>query len=133
MNVIARLEYELAYYDSPVHRFNHYTTSTPPTMKVPILSVNDFFLENTIKYVPLKMNLLRMRYSSYFFWGSPRDGVTFAGPNWLKWNYFLISKMCSYAKLNCFKYNYFDISLYVNKMFLCWTEFFERELFMFIK
>ena len=25
-----RLEYELAYYDSAVHRFNHYTTRTPP-------------------------------------------------------------------------------------------------------
>ena len=30
MNVIARLDYELAYYDSAVHRFNHYTTRTPP-------------------------------------------------------------------------------------------------------
>ena len=30
MNVIARLEYEVAYYDSAVHRFNHYTTRTPP-------------------------------------------------------------------------------------------------------
>ena len=30
MNIIARLEYELAYYDSAVHRFNHYTTRTPP-------------------------------------------------------------------------------------------------------
>ena len=29
VNVIARLEYELAYYDSAVHRFNHYTTWTP--------------------------------------------------------------------------------------------------------
>ena len=29
MKVIARLEYELAYYDSAVHRFNHYTTRTP--------------------------------------------------------------------------------------------------------
>ena len=28
VNVIARLEYELAYYDSTVHRFNHYTTRT---------------------------------------------------------------------------------------------------------
>ena len=28
MNIIARLEYELAYYDSAVHRFNHYTTRT---------------------------------------------------------------------------------------------------------
>ena len=30
VNVIARLEYELAYYDSAAHRFNHYTTRTPP-------------------------------------------------------------------------------------------------------
>ena len=30
MNVIALLEYELAYYDSAVHRFNHYTTRTTP-------------------------------------------------------------------------------------------------------
>ena len=30
MIVIARLEYELAYYDSAVHRFSHYTTRTPP-------------------------------------------------------------------------------------------------------
>ena len=29
MKVIARLEYELAYYDSAVHRLNHYTTRTP--------------------------------------------------------------------------------------------------------
>ena len=29
MNVIARLEYELEYYNSAVHRFNHYTTRTP--------------------------------------------------------------------------------------------------------
>ena len=30
VNVIARLEYELAYYDSAAHRFYHYTTRTPP-------------------------------------------------------------------------------------------------------
>ena len=34
MNVIARLEYELAYYDSAVHRFNHYTTRTPHSGQV---------------------------------------------------------------------------------------------------
>ena len=33
MNVIARLEYELVYYDSAVHRFNHYTTRTPHNFK----------------------------------------------------------------------------------------------------
>ena len=37
MNVIARLEYELAYYDSAVHRFNHYTTRTPLSSKVEVL------------------------------------------------------------------------------------------------
>ena len=30
VNVIARLEYELAYYDFAVHRCNDYTTATPP-------------------------------------------------------------------------------------------------------
>ena len=30
VNVIARLEYELAYYDSAAQRFNHYTTRTTP-------------------------------------------------------------------------------------------------------
>ena len=30
MNVIVQLEYELAYYDSAVQRFYHYTTMTPP-------------------------------------------------------------------------------------------------------
>ena len=32
VNIIARLENELAYYDSAVHRFNHYTTRTPPDL-----------------------------------------------------------------------------------------------------
>ena len=31
VNVIARLEYELAYYDSAVHRLNHYTRGHPAT------------------------------------------------------------------------------------------------------
>ena len=30
VKIIARLEYELAYYDSAVHRFNHDATRTPP-------------------------------------------------------------------------------------------------------
>ena len=29
VNVIAQLEFELAHYDSAVHRLNHYTTRTP--------------------------------------------------------------------------------------------------------
>ena len=34
VNVIALLEYELAYYDSAVHRFSYYTTRTPPSIGV---------------------------------------------------------------------------------------------------
>ena len=30
VNAIARLEYELADYDSAIQRFSHYTTRTPP-------------------------------------------------------------------------------------------------------
>ena len=30
VNVIVRLEFELAYYDSAVECFNHYTPDTPP-------------------------------------------------------------------------------------------------------
>ena len=30
VNAMARLEFELAYYDSAVQRFNQYTTRTPP-------------------------------------------------------------------------------------------------------
>ena len=29
VNLIARLEYEVAYYDFVIHRFNHYTTKSP--------------------------------------------------------------------------------------------------------
>ena len=32
VNLIAQLEFELAYYDSAVHRFNHYITRTPPEL-----------------------------------------------------------------------------------------------------
>ena len=34
VNVIARLEYELAYYNPAVHRFNYYTMRTPPQKKI---------------------------------------------------------------------------------------------------
>ena len=29
VNVIARLDFEIAFYDSEVHRFNHYIARTP--------------------------------------------------------------------------------------------------------
>ena len=45
MNVIARLEYELAYYDSAVHRFNHYTTRTPLGHWRVVIQWNSLLLE----------------------------------------------------------------------------------------
>ena len=37
MNVIERLEFELAYYDSAVQHFNHYTTRIPPRWQISII------------------------------------------------------------------------------------------------
>ena len=34
VNIIARLGYKLAYYNSTVHCFNHYTMRKPPTIKM---------------------------------------------------------------------------------------------------
>ena len=34
VNVIAQLEYKLTYCDFTVHRFNHYTTRTPPQFSI---------------------------------------------------------------------------------------------------
>ena len=42
VNVIARLEYELAYYDPAVHRFNHYATRTPPILETPLLNTQHY-------------------------------------------------------------------------------------------
>ena len=36
VNVIARLEFKLAYYDAAFQRFNHYTTNTLPCRLVEI-------------------------------------------------------------------------------------------------
>ena len=41
VNEISRLEYELAYYDSAVHRFNHYTKTTPPLMAYVMYYISD--------------------------------------------------------------------------------------------
>ena len=48
LNVIARLEYELAYYDSGVHRFNHYTTRTPPKETVLPVHLDDDYAYDEI-------------------------------------------------------------------------------------
>ena len=44
VNVIARLEYELAYYDSAVHRFNHYTTRTPTNTNLVSNITNNLYM-----------------------------------------------------------------------------------------
>ena len=42
MNVIAQLAFELAYYDSAVQRFNHYTTRRLPKIKKMQIMIMDF-------------------------------------------------------------------------------------------
>ena len=52
MNIIAWLEYELAYYDSVVHCFYHYTTRTPleAMLSTSLIYVNDKILFFSILY-----------------------------------------------------------------------------------
>ena len=62
VNIIARLENERAYYDSAVHRFNHYTTRTPPCKvglkrKTPTKSIS-FWEQGYLKLVPFPWHLL---------------------------------------------------------------------------
>ena len=62
MNVIAQLEFKLAYYDSTVHRFNHYTTRTPPQHIEKKLHGNNIRMPHTVlnkslKQYPMKQQL----------------------------------------------------------------------------
>ena len=64
MNVIARLEYELAYYDSAVHRFNHCITRTPSTTT----KFRHSWLEtpNIFCHVPLRIAFLNRFYDHFY-------------------------------------------------------------------
>ena len=82
MNVIARLEYELAYNDSAVHRFNHYTTRTPPPLIFEFLSLEDQNVKrknNPILYT-LKKNIpnkgINEIYIGLFEWSIVQEGMT---------------------------------------------------------
>ena len=73
VNVIARLEFELAHYDSAVQRFSHYTTRTPPNkvgwlVLVGYLVTSHWYwelLNNIAKFGPLLI-LPTPRCSSYW-------------------------------------------------------------------
>ena len=47
VNIIVWLEYQLAYYDSAVYRFNHYTTRTPPNPEFQLI-IARIFNENLL-------------------------------------------------------------------------------------
>ena len=89
MNVIARLEFELACYDFVNHSFNHYTTETP---------------QGCIKYHFKSLTRTEIKPSLFINVLKPMNSV-------------LTSKLCTYdAKLNYLKKkkktNCFDISVY---------------------
>ena len=80
MNVIARLEFELAYYDITVQRFNHYTTRTPPNINEKIFKRANCWLQlfivtvlyrYTISYkqlsLPLSFVFFFLFFSSFVF------------------------------------------------------------------
>ena len=64
MNVIVRLEFELTYYDSAVHYFNHYTTMTSPYVVANVLNIHiiesEFELQSNY-YAHLRINILGER------------------------------------------------------------------------
>ena len=68
VNVIARLEYELTYYDSAVHHFNHYTTRTTPATFV---RVAVYFSVNMWVYVAMCVSvwvfLYKDSYNTHLF------------------------------------------------------------------
>ena len=43
VNIIARLEFELALYDPAAHRFNLYATRTPPSERLNDIKQNNFY------------------------------------------------------------------------------------------
>ena len=53
MNVVVRLGYELAFYDSAVRRVNHYTTRTPPGKKLRFILLErfDFHMPDNLSIV----------------------------------------------------------------------------------
>ena len=57
------LEYKLAYYDSAVHHFNHYTTRTPPPMGSKVTS-DDKDKVKASKYIHKRVHLDKFHFAS---------------------------------------------------------------------
>ena len=53
MNIIGRLEYELAYYDSAAHHFNHYTTRTPYISDLILILANNTLFQVSYQFIGL--------------------------------------------------------------------------------
>ena len=67
MNVIARLEFELAYHDYAIHRFSHYTTNIVPwgvSLKVNVkieLAFYDVEVQHISHYTPFLQDVYTRR------------------------------------------------------------------------
>ena len=66
VNVIARVDFELAYYDSAVHRVNHYNTKAPAKTELP----RPIDFERTLNYIiPISISFLfRFTLLFLFYW-----------------------------------------------------------------
>ena len=58
VTVRARVEYELAYYDSAVNRFNHYTTRTPPNEIEYMMLANSDDYDMRVTVIPIVVSAL---------------------------------------------------------------------------
>ena len=98
VNVIARLEYELAYYDSAVHRFNHYTTRTPPLYVL----CNCFVRLFCTRFYQICMNFKQIYLSIGRTWiGNTRsakvDLIAMEFPNFQNWRFTNRCSLVSYS------------------------------------
>ena len=107
VNVITRLEYELAYYDSAVHRFNHYTTKTPPICGVDCCSIrmqwNEWYKRlNLSRSIQIYLDLLITFFLSFFlsFYDSPFLSIYLSISVW-SYIYVLIYSSINFSLLIC--------------------------------
>ena len=113
MNVIARLEYELAYYDPAVHRFNHYITRTPPGLwnlvsifaawvsSGRVYSVNDLCFKFYLIAAHLKSHLRRYNWLVEFYGISTIVGYLMPNPVFTYiLNIWFINTFCRDTQLN---------------------------------
>ena len=101
MNVIARLEFELAYYDSAVHRFNHYTTRTPRN-KCPEYDKNNLMVRlQSWRFGDCGVLFYCQLFSGSYWLGVVAPDRDLSADQIELFDIWTVRKLITYTKLNC--------------------------------